>query len=201
MHRAAYFILFGYLSGNVLYARVFTRLFQKEALLEESKDKNPGTSNAFAVGGFWCGLLTLIGDVLKGFFPVALYLRGPITDWGLALVFSAPVIGHNYPALYKFRGGKGIAVTFGCLLGLLPDLLPVAILAFFFIFFSVGLCVTPHFHRTLVSYLCALLAMFCTHVVRGVRLGFFISTAAVCLRLLHSKEEKEKCKVGFLWKR
>ena len=41
------FILFGYLSGSVLYARIFARMFGKKDMLENSRDKNPGTANAF----------------------------------------------------------------------------------------------------------------------------------------------------------
>lgn len=200
MNRAVYFAVLGYLSGNVLYARVFTRLFGKEALLEEAPDKNPGTFNAFKAGGFWCGLLTLVFDLLKGYLPVMLYLRGASTQWGLALVLSAPVLGHNFSVLYKFKGGKGIAVTFGCLLGL-PQILPVGILAAGFLFFSLVLCITPHYHRTIVAYLFTALSMVLLRVARGVRYGFFISTLAVCTRLLQSKEAKEKCKVVFPWKR
>lgn len=69
MQTAAY-ILLGYLSGSILYARVFARLCGKEDVIECSRDKNPGTANAFMYGGFLCGLLTLICDIGKSFVPV-----------------------------------------------------------------------------------------------------------------------------------
>ena len=50
--RTALFSLLGYLSGSVLYARVFARVFRKEEMIEKSKDKNPGTANAFLYGAF-----------------------------------------------------------------------------------------------------------------------------------------------------
>ena len=68
------FIWLGYLSGSVLYARIFARLFRKEDMLEGSRDHNPGTANAFMYGGFWCGFLTLICDLGKGFLPVYLFI-------------------------------------------------------------------------------------------------------------------------------
>ena len=68
------YLLFGYLSGCVLYAEVFSRVFHKE-IASAAKDKNPGAANAFVHGGFWCGVLTLAGDMLKGMVPVALYMR------------------------------------------------------------------------------------------------------------------------------
>ena len=65
------FIFLGYLSGSVLYARIFAALFKKDNMIENSKDKNPGTANAFMYGGFWCGLLSLIVDLAKGVLPVS----------------------------------------------------------------------------------------------------------------------------------
>ena len=67
------YLLFGYLSGCVLYAEVFSRVLHKE-IASAAKDKNPGAANAFVHGGFWCGVLTLAGDMLKGMVPVALYM-------------------------------------------------------------------------------------------------------------------------------
>ena len=49
--RTILYALFGYISGSVLYAKNFMKLFNKEELIEESKDKNPGTANAFMYGG------------------------------------------------------------------------------------------------------------------------------------------------------
>lgn len=53
--KAGLFILMGYLSGSILYARVFAAIFGKKGIIENSKDKNPGTANAFMYGGFACG--------------------------------------------------------------------------------------------------------------------------------------------------
>ena len=64
--RTILYALFGYISGSVLYAKNFMKLFNKEELIEESKDKNPGTANAFMYGGMTCGIMTLICELLKG---------------------------------------------------------------------------------------------------------------------------------------
>ena len=118
MSKAAW-ILFGYLSGSILYARIFAKLFRKEDMIEKSRDRNPGAGNAFMYGGFWCGVLTLTCDILKGFFPVYLFMQyAPELSpdkLSIAFVMAAPVVGHAFPVFYKGRGGKGIAVTFGCL--------------------------------------------------------------------------------------
>lgn len=195
------YIILGYLSGSVLFARVFARLFGKENILESSRDGNPGTANAFVYGGFWCGLLTLAGDLLKGFVPVFLYINRSPDLSALPLVLAAPVIGHAFPLFFGFRGGKAIAVSFGCLLGLLPMWQPVAVLAFFFIFYSLVLRITPHYHRTLVTYASTLLCLGCMDGPRNVWFGFFLITMTVAFRMLRSKEEKDAMKVRLLWMR
>lgn len=197
------FILLGYLSGSILYARVFARLFGKEEMIENSSDHNPGAANAFMHGGFWCGMLTLLCDIGKGFLPVFLFMRMAERlhpgVFATSLMLAAPVVGHVFPLFYRLKGGKGIAVTFGSLLGLFPALKPAAILALFFVFFSVVLRVSPHFYRTLTAYLCALFYMVYSVEWRAVIVGFAIMTATVCTRLIASHEEREKMKVRLLW--
>ena len=203
MMRVLPYVLLGYLSGSLLWAKFYGRLVAKTDITALSPDGNPGASNAFQFGGFWCGCLTLCCDILKGFLPVMLYRRGA-ADFpaiGLAFVMAAPVVGHAYSIFHRFRGGKGIAVSFGCLLGLLPLWQPVALLAAFFIFFSVVLRISPHRNRTLVTYCCTALLMAVIRDCADVRIGFLVITAAVFLRILTSPEEKEKVEVKLLWMR
>lgn len=201
--RALIYSAAGYISGSILFARVFGAVFKKD-IIGQSRDGNPGTANAFMYGGFFCGLLTLLFELLKGFLPVFLYLRKDFSlfnDWGIAFVLAAPVLGHTFPAFYRFHGGKCIAVSFGCLLGLLPAVIPVSILAFTFLFFSLVLKIYPHYHRTFLTYALSAILMFLLISNKYICWGFAIITVIVCLRLLLSNEEKEKFKVNVLWKR
>lgn len=209
MLRMALFTLLGYLSGSVLYARLALSLFGKPDALEKSCDRNPGTANAFQYGSFACGVLTLAGDLLKGYFPVHLYLSSTFAAaisgaeapaWALAPVLVAPVVGHMFPCLHHFRGGKGIAVTFGCLLGLAPDLLPLIIFASTFIFFSTVVCISPDFYKTIVTYLVTAIVLGMLHPSIAVRVAFYLITGLLCYRMHRSDEEREKMKVRFLWK-
>lgn len=200
MTRALFFVTLGYLSGSVLFARVLAGLMGKD-ILTGSKDGNPGTSNAFQYGGFFCGLGTLLGDLCKGFFPVWLFLLGPeapASPLALSLVTAAPVVGHAFPVFYGFRGGKGIAVTFGCLLGLLPVWPPFAIFVGAFLFFSLVVRITPHFQRTIAAYLTALVCFALTKQPSGIILGFFLIACTVCLRMHMSKEPREAMQVQLL---
>lgn len=199
------FTVLGYLSGSVLYARLFALLFRKGDIVGRSKDGNPGTANAFSYGGFWCGALTLACDIAKGFLPVFCfthyacpdYLTRPLT----ALALAAPVVGHGFSAFYHFRGGKGIAVTFGALLGLLPLWQPTVFLAVPFVFFSLGLQIVPHLQRTFASYVALLAGTLLWVEWKPIRLAVVVITVTVLHRLHTSAEEREKFEVKLLWKR
>ena len=188
------YLLLGYLSGCVLYAEVFSRVFHKE-IASAAKDKNPGAANAFVHGGFWCGVLTLAGDMLKGMVHVALYMHY-LPDALLTplapLVLCAPVAGHVFPATRSCQGGTGIATTFGCLLGLL-------VLACIFIFYSTILRITPNLSRTRVTYFTLPLGMLLMEVPLWICFGTLCMTGMVLVRLHISTEEREKPAVHLLW--
>ncbi|MCD8107999.1 MAG: glycerol-3-phosphate acyltransferase [Oscillospiraceae bacterium] len=204
------FIILGYLCGSILFAQVWAKIFRKGDIIEKAKDHNPGASNAFTYGGFWCGLLTLICDVLKGIIPIRLFFMfgtysdaTPCTDIAFALVLAAPVIGHAFSIFNNFNGGKGIATTFGCLLGLIPTYQPVFFMAISFIFFSVILKISPHLYRTAISYLTTLIAMSIFGLKTGLvslPIGFVLITVAVMFRLHRSPEEREEIEVNLAWK-
>lgn len=204
MVRTLFFVGLGYLSGSLLFARYFGFLFRKRDIASDSPDQNPGVFNAFRYGGFSCGVLTLLGDLAKGFFPVFLCLRsGRISVYGMgfALILAAPVLGHILPCFHRFRGGKGIAVTFGCLLGLCPFLKPLAIFAGAFLFFSLVLKISPNYYRTLFTYLVSAVLMLVLVPNAPVAAGFLLITGMVVMKLRHSTEVKEKCRVEAVWRR
>lgn len=197
MIRTFLFFAFGYFSGSILFARVYGTLFNKD-ITENSKDKNPGAANAFMQGGMLCGILTLIGDILKGFLPVFLFLKvsGGAVGFGIALVLAAPVLGHNYSVFYRFEGGKGIAVSFGCLLGLFPRLLPALILAFCYITLSVVVRISPHYYRTLAAYFAAAVIGLFLVSEAGIRTGMAVIAALIIIKHLASTEEKTKFSIS-----
>lgn len=195
---AALFAVLGYLSGSVLYARVFARLFGNRDILSQSRDQNPGTANAFMYGGFMCGLCTLVFDLLKGFLPVYLFVKSGGMDCGApaaAMVIAAPVLGHAFPLFHGFRGGKGIAVSFGCLAGLYPELDVLLTLAFFFIVFSTAVKITPNLHRTAFAYIFALVSVIARVGSSPAVLGFAVITAIVLLKLFTSGEKRDRLEV------
>lgn len=199
------FIIAAYLSGSVLYAKIFGRIFANKDITQNTKDGNPGVANAFERGGFWCGVFTLVFELAKGLIPVLCCLKMQYevnpSEIGLALVIIAPVAGHIFSLFYGFKGGKGIAVTFGVLLGCYPYITAVVILAFFFIFFSLVVRITPHLHRTIGAYAMTAFALIFVRGQLAIKIGFDVIALLVGKRLFDSKEEKENCKVELLWMR
>ena len=191
------FFAFGYFSGSILFARVYGTLFNKD-ITENSKDKNPGAATAFMQGGMLCGILTLIGDILKGFLPVFLFLKvsGGAVGFGIALVIAAPVLGHNYSVFYRFEGGKGIATSFGCLLGLFPQLVPALILAVCYITLSVIVRISPHYYRTIAAYFAASVMGLFLVPDAGIRTGMAVIAALIIIKHLASTEEKKKFSIS-----
>lgn len=179
------FVIGGYLLGSILFGEIFLRLLKGKDIRKEGSDGNPGTFNAFAEGGVLCGTLTLLCDVGKGALPVFLYLQlngeKPFS-MPLALIMLAPVFGHAFPVYTKFRGGgKAIAVSFGALLGLLPCLLPVSILAFFYLLYS-ALKINPHSRRSILTFLCSAATAFFLLREPAVKLGMALISLVVIAR-------------------
>ena len=87
----------------------------------EIGDGNPGSANAWKLGGWIVGVLALILDVLKGVVPVLLFLNltglGNSTNFlyqlAIGMVIVSPIIGHGWTPFLKFNGGKALATTMG----------------------------------------------------------------------------------------
>ena len=91
---------------------------------EDVRDKgsgNIGATNVYRVAGKLAGVLTLAGDILKGFLPLLAcktWLAPTSAQLGIACAMA--IVGHCYPVYLKFRGGKGIATALGIFLVMSP---------------------------------------------------------------------------------
>jgi glycerol-3-phosphate acyltransferase PlsY len=82
-------------------------------------DGNPGATNAFRAAGAALGLLVLVLDVSKGAAPVGLaHFNLGQQGLSMALIATAPLLGHAFSPFLGFRGGKGLAVALGAWIGL-----------------------------------------------------------------------------------
>ena len=178
-----FFTILGFALGSTLFAYWTPKIIRHIDIRELPADHNPGVANAFMYGGFFCGLLSLILELAKGFVPVFLGQRFLDTHSLLFIpVLIAPVFGHAFPFFRKEKGGKAITASFGVLLGLFPEMRPAVYLAFFFIFFSLIVVVSPHSFRSVVTFGLFALCVLFTVKVPSIQIGSFLIAAVVIYR-------------------
>lgn len=111
------FIVF-FFYGSILFGYLLSKIFYKEDIRKYG-DGNPGTWNAFKVGGAKIGIPTLIWDYSKGLLPVIVAIRFYESNiFFFVLVSISPIIGHAFSPFLKFKGGKAIAASFGLWTGI-----------------------------------------------------------------------------------
>tara|TARA_Y200000002_G_C22414963_1_gene551395 strand:- start:54 stop:659 length:606 start_codon:yes stop_codon:yes gene_type:complete len=107
-----YIVAVCYLIGSIPFGLLISKLLKKnDPRLHGSK--NIGATNILRTSGWKLGLLTLIFDILKGYFPIIILKN---FDLSLNIFILFIFLGHLFPIWIKFKGGKGIAVIIGCLI-------------------------------------------------------------------------------------
>lgn len=109
----------GYLLGAVPFGVVISKAMG----LPDPRtvgSKNVGFTNVLRVSGKKAGILTLIGDMGKGWvmgFAATQLLQN---EWAILLIALAPFLGHLFSPFLGFKGGKGVATALGSVLGVAP---------------------------------------------------------------------------------
>ncbi|MCF6265047.1 MAG: glycerol-3-phosphate 1-O-acyltransferase PlsY [Desulfuromusa sp.] len=123
-------ILAAYLIGAIPTGVILTRLVGGEDI-RSAGSGNIGATNVYRVAGRKLGVITLIGDCLKGVIPLLIAQHGyNLAEYGIALVALAAFIGHCYPVYLGFKGGKGVATALGVFLVLSPLAVLCALVVF-----------------------------------------------------------------------
>ena len=113
-------LLAAYLIGAIPTGVILTRLTGGEDI-RSAGSGNIGATNVYRVAGRKLGIITLLGDCLKGVLPLVIAQQGfDLAPSGIALVALAAFIGHCYPIYLGFKGGKGVATALGIFLVLSP---------------------------------------------------------------------------------
>ena len=108
--------LLGYLLGSIPFGLILTKLAGTQDLRSIGSG-NIGATNVLRTGRKGLAAATLLLDMLKGTAAVVIagYFDGPNAAMLAAL---GAFLGHLFPVWLKFRGGKGVAVYIGVLIGL-----------------------------------------------------------------------------------
>ncbi|HUW92757.1 MAG TPA: glycerol-3-phosphate 1-O-acyltransferase PlsY [Bacteroidales bacterium] len=121
-------LLVAYVAGSVPTAVWAGKVFHGIDIREHGSG-NAGATNTIRVLGWKTGIPVLLVDLAKGWLGASLPVlfnaapEGSTELMVLKIVCGmAAIIGHVFPVLAGFRGGKGVATTFGVLLALHPAL-------------------------------------------------------------------------------
>ncbi len=116
-----------YFIGNISFSRMIASTKKKD--ITKLGSGNAGSTNVLRNFGLGMGVLNLVLDVLKGFLPA--FLSYIIFGNNLVYLYIAGIsvmVGHIYPVVYKFKGGKGIASMLGVFLAADPIVTLIVIL-------------------------------------------------------------------------
>ncbi len=109
-------IVLGYLLGSIPFGLILTRLAGTQDL-RSTGSRNIGATNVLRTGHKGLAAATLLCDMLKG--TLAVIIAGTYGGPNAAmLAATAAFLGHLFPVWLNFKGGKGVAVYIGVLLGL-----------------------------------------------------------------------------------
>lgn len=108
-------LLIAYMLGNISPSTILAKA--KGIDIKKAGSGNAGTTNALRVLGAKAAVITLVIDIGKGF--IAVFLAGMfLYPMQVSFCTLAVFLGHVWPLLLKFKGGKGVATAFGALLAL-----------------------------------------------------------------------------------
>ena len=117
-----------YLIGSIPTGLLLGKAYGVDVRKEGSG--NIGATNLYRTVGRKVGIITLIGDCLKGLLPVVLVKFSALPPEFAAWVGLAAFCGHVFSVFLKFKGGKGVATALGVFLALAPLAVAIAVTLF-----------------------------------------------------------------------
>lgn len=128
----ALLILFAYFVGSIPIGVLLARLKGKDP--RKVGSGNIGATNVMRSAGKLLGIITLIGDILKGFIPTFIAIRLGEPAFIIALVGLMVFSGHLFPVFLRFKGGKGVATGAGVFLAISPLVISISFIIFVIVF-------------------------------------------------------------------
>lgn len=142
---------------------------------------NAGTTNTLRIYGKKYAVITLFVDVFKGSISVLIAtLLEP--EYGIYIAGLAVVIGHCWPIFYRFKGGKGMATSFGVNLVFNPLLLLMQLIFFAIINVSTKIV-------SISSMLCTIFVLVYAFIFETKNTPFIIMLALNAVVLIYKHKE------------
>ncbi|UZE93359.1 MAG: glycerol-3-phosphate acyltransferase [Candidatus Nealsonbacteria bacterium] len=108
--------IFAYFLGSIVFGHIVAKI--KKVDLSKIGSKSYTSTNVSRAFGWRWGILTALLDFSKGTIPTLLALNYLQNEWQIVVVAILPTLGHIFPVLFKFKGGKGGATFLGTCLAL-----------------------------------------------------------------------------------
>lgn len=191
--------LIGYFVGNINPAYIISKLRGFD--IRERGSGNAGASNATMVMGKKAGLITALFDITKAavISALAVYLF-PKLRFAKILSGSACIIGHIFPILMHFHGGKGLACLAGLIISYNPQLFLFLLVIEMFLGFGLDyICVVPITGSLLFTSIYALT----TADPSGTMILACVSMVILYKHIenLQRIQEGTEAHISFLWKK
>ncbi|MDR0397516.1 MAG: glycerol-3-phosphate acyltransferase [Oscillospiraceae bacterium] len=182
----------GFISGSVMYAYFLPKWIRNVDVRLEGEDGNPGSSNAIAAVGKGLGLLCMFLDVFKAFAPVfAAVTWMDVRGAFLAPVMAAPVLGHAFSPLLRFKGGKAVSASFGSLLGAAAVSGALGILVISMLVVKFIVVVHPDSAKVVTAFIAAALAIWAVDSDMGGRVAMTVISGVVCVKHMVNPNKDE----------
>ena len=115
-------LLLSYLIGSIPTAYILVKIIKNQDIRKIGSG-NVGATNASRILGKPMGFFVLLVDIIKGVVPVVFIAEYIIRFYSFSDIIRlilgvSAIVGHNWPIFLNFKGGKGVATTFGVLIGL-----------------------------------------------------------------------------------
>lgn len=189
-------IIIAYLLGNISTSYIVAKRLAGVDIRTQGSG-NAGSTNVLRTLGKKAGALTFVGDVLKGLIAVLiarLIAYGVHMDQSICAYIAviAVVLGHNYPAILGFKGGKGVATSLGSMLGMNP-LVALICLVFFIIIVAITKYVSL---GSILGIGLSPIIMLINHNTKGVLVTLFLTISVAIThkenikRLINGTERK-----------
>ena len=111
----SYVFIYSYLLGSIPFGLIITKFFLGKDIRNIGSG-NIGTTNVLRTGKKSLAAATLILDILKGY--ISIFIAHKYFNELIYLSALICFIGHIFPLWLKFKGGKGVAVYLGIILGI-----------------------------------------------------------------------------------
>jgi len=120
-------VLFGYLLGSIPFGLLIARA-TGQGDIRKIGSGNIGATNVLRTGRKDLAFLTLLTDAGKAGAAALIVNHFAGLPYGL-IAGAMALIGHCFPVWLGFKGGKGVATFFGCIIALFMGRMDIAIMS------------------------------------------------------------------------